>query len=684
MLPVGCPPPPPALVLDQPQEPLDLEHLKALLKQKVYSTTKGDRDLEEAPGSVTVIRSWEIEESGARTLADLLARLPGIQIQHDDKGDRLVWVRGVSHGDNERLLLVIDGIPKRETGASAWSPDERIDLHAVERVEVIRGPGSALYGGNAYAGIVSVFTRKAGGTRLTGEAGNQGAASLAFQSGQAVGDQWWSTAASVVRSDGWPSERGRSGAPTDNRTARSTRTLQTRVGAGGLSANLIHANHDYAYPLHDLGTKRESTYAYTMGSLAWEGPLRAWSFLGRVYGDHTRYGFRSEVRNANQTLKQEKLQKRHSLVQGFDAQAALSWGEASRLLVGANGEFNKATRLEEEWNPTSSDPAKRYFINSWLSQNGEGPGYNTARTKNFALFAQNEGEYAEGRLGLTLGLRWDRFEGFGSELSPRAGLVVKATETDTFKFLAGKAFRPPTLRQLFVRRSDGKQPGNPDLLPEQARTLEVEWLHRLGSAHSLRATLFRSRYTHTLLTVAEGPWQNGTTPRILGGLEGELKGNWAPDFLGLRSASATLHGTYLRETFESTPAGDVPLEYVARKAIHAGVALRWEHAHASASWNWIGRRNPGRVYDPALGRVVDTYHEGVGSAYPALKAQDNLGAFGILNLTLGWHLRRGWKVELLAHNLLDRLAFNPTYDPDTYYDVTRERRSVLLRVGLLR
>ncbi len=679
---------PPALALQDPAQDTgpSLESLKALMQQKVYSATKGTLEMENAPATLAVFTARDIETSGARTLADLLKQVPGIVVLNDDKGDQMIWIRGVVNGDNERVLLLVDGIPFRETGASSWAPDERFDLHAVERIEIVRGPGSALYGGNAFAGVISVFTRTGiGRMRLRGSTGSQGTASLAYQDGEEGPDLWWSFAASAFRSDGWASERGRTGAPTANGTARDARTIQARAGlASGFSGSLAHGLRNYDYPLHDVGTQRESTYAYTLGSLVHEGQWGAWGTVVRGYADQARFGFVSRVRNLDQTLKQEKIQKRQSLVHGLDAQAAWAPSPGKRLLLGMNVEHNIASRLEEEWNPTSSDPAKRYFINSWLSQHGEGPGYNTARTRNLAFFAQHESRHFSDRLTLTAGLRWARFEGFGNEYSPRAGVVVKATGSDTFKVLAGKAFRPPTLRQLFVRRSDGKQPGNPELRPEVGRTFEAEWLHRFTPNTALRTIWFQSRYDRALVSIAEGPWQNGTLPRTIRGLELEFQGVAVPASGPLKSISYTLGGSRLLRAAEDSPARSVPLEYVPQSTANARLTLQGQRMHLSTSLGWMGRRNPGQVFDPSLGAVVDTYHGSVPAAYAAYKNRDNLGAILTQDLALGWRFRAGWSLDLAVHNLWNKKAFNPTYDPDTYYDVTREPRAWTLRLGLVR
>jgi len=655
---------------------LSLEELQDIT---IYVASKTPRTLLDAPGIVSVIGREEIQASGARTLADLLKRVPGVQVLNDFSGHRQVWIRGVINAENERVLLLIDGVPRREAASAHWSPDEEIDIQDIERIEITRGPGSALYGGNAYAGVISVHMRRgASPWAVQAGAGNRSTGQASVRGGHDFGAGSLRLAGSYYDTDGWRSERGRNGGPSDNATERRAQTLQARLDLdSGFAFDLTAGNLDYRYPLHPVLTRRDSYYTYYLAALKYARQVGDWNVSTRFSADDSRMGFDSLALNANGTPRQIKEQKKTSRVYGWEGQADWQQSATLRWIFGASADHNRAVRLEEEWNPGHRDPARRYFINSWLSQNGEGPGENSATTRSHAVFVQNEARSADGRYGLTTGLRWDRFDGFGDQLSPRLAFVYLPSEGRALKLLAGEAFRPPTIRQLYVRRSDGKQPGNPFLDPEVVRTYEAEWLQQFGEHWQLRADVFSNRFENTTVTIAEGPWQSSPIPRRIDGAELELKGSWE-----LRDwrVSWFVNHTNLFTAHDETPHGDIDIPYLATRLGNAGVTAQRGDWQFYTALNWVGRRNDGLSYDPADGSITNTYHTDPGfAAFPEFRARDNKGGYVTQDVSVRWQ-RGALTSELIVHNLWDRLHFDPTYDPDIYYDVTRERRSVMLRL----
>jgi outer membrane receptor protein involved in Fe transport len=133
--------------------------LESLL-DTVYSAAKHEQEIGESPSSITVISREDIEASGANTMADLLRLVPGMDVVissafYTSVSSRLNW-----NTENQYYLVLVDG---REAnvellGRPFWEL-EPISLDDIERIEVIRGPGSALYGANAVAGVISITTR---------------------------------------------------------------------------------------------------------------------------------------------------------------------------------------------------------------------------------------------------------------------------------------------------------------------------------------------------------------------------------------------------------------------------------------------------------------------------------------------------------------------------------------------
>ncbi len=665
----------------------DFKGIKALLETQVESATKVARPLSEAPGAITVITASDIQESGARTLADLLKRVPGVQIGDNRANVLMVWIRGITTTYNERVLLLIDGVPKRDATLSEWAPDERFDLQGVDRIEFIRGPGSALHGGNALGGVISIHTRDDPSyQRLSVTAGQEGTAELNLRGGAVREGLTLNYSGRAFKTDGYESERGLKGAPSNNTNARASRNFQ--VGGaldGGFGFTLNGADFDYRYPMHEIYNARDARYTYSLGSMFHRLEGRWGSWVNRFYFDHTRIRFHETVVNPDGSIKQVKDQDKQGLVLGIDSQVTWDLTQAHTLVAGMNGEKNKATYSEEEWNPDSTNPVHpTYLFNSWLSQHGEGPGRNIARTVNYSAFTQDESRFFDRQLILTAGVRFDRFEGFGNQLSPRLGVVLLPRDGTALKLLWGDAFRPPTFRQLYVVRFDGFQPGNPNLKPERSNTLEMEASQRLGRSSNVKLGAFITTLRDTSVTIADGPWQTSPIPRKIQGLEGEFRSELSFDSTWLLTGSFFVNGAYLLKAYDDTPLGSVNIASVAPWTGNMGVTLRTAHLTLFSAWNWVGRRNAGYVYNPAINQVVYTYHSSIAPAYQVWKDKDNKGGYVVQDLDLAWvpASHNTLRLDLKVKNLWNTRYYNPTHDPDTYYDVLGQQRMAELRLSL--
>ena len=151
----------------------------------VYVTaTRVEKELQQVPMSVTVMTADEVRKSGARTVGELLEDVPGVQIQNDgSQGLKRVSIRGE---DAFRTLVLIDGQKISEQKSMSGSP-MLIDASRIERIEVIKGPASVLYGSDAIGGVVNIITKKGGEKPVEGEVwtGFSGA-SRGFSEGMAV------------------------------------------------------------------------------------------------------------------------------------------------------------------------------------------------------------------------------------------------------------------------------------------------------------------------------------------------------------------------------------------------------------------------------------------------------------------------------------------------------------------
>src|SRR5882724_4244957 len=157
---------------------LDLE---SLLSTKVITASKFSENLADAPGIISVISQDELRRFGGMTLQEVLERVPGLSLTSAYFTDRsLVAARGDQIKINGgHILFLINGRPTREVLEGGLISDllEAFPVNALEKIEVIKGPGSVLYGSNAFSAVVNLITKKAEATGLTisGFGGEKGA-----------------------------------------------------------------------------------------------------------------------------------------------------------------------------------------------------------------------------------------------------------------------------------------------------------------------------------------------------------------------------------------------------------------------------------------------------------------------------------------------------------------------------
>jgi len=189
-----------AVVPGEAQEPQDLtslspEELFALPTQGESTASKYLNKVTDAPASVSIVTAEEIRLYGYRTLADVLNSVRGIAISYD-RNYTYLGFRGLSRpGDlNTRILVLIDGHRLNDNVFdSALVGDEfPVDLENVERVEIIRGPGGAVYGTSAFSAVISVVTKRGGevhGLEATGSLGTLDTRGLRLGWGTAIGNR---------------------------------------------------------------------------------------------------------------------------------------------------------------------------------------------------------------------------------------------------------------------------------------------------------------------------------------------------------------------------------------------------------------------------------------------------------------------------------------------------------------
>ena len=147
--------------------------LEELMNVKVITASGFLQTTAEAPSTVTVISAQQIAERGYEQLEDALRDVPGIDMIHvNGYVPTLIYFRGMYGAENQRALLMIDGIVENNILGSNDMAGPAYSLHNVQRIEIIWGPVSALYGANAFGGVINIITKK--GADINGVHAEQG------------------------------------------------------------------------------------------------------------------------------------------------------------------------------------------------------------------------------------------------------------------------------------------------------------------------------------------------------------------------------------------------------------------------------------------------------------------------------------------------------------------------------
>ena len=496
-------------------------------EQTVTGASRRPQPLSETPSAVTVITAEEIRAHGYHTLADALRWVRGVYVTYD-RNYSFVGVRGLQRpGDyNNKVLLTLDGhsLNGNVFGDGLFGSELGLDLETIERIEVVRGPGSALYGSNAVLAVVNLVTRRPSrerGVTLSGRAGGSGEGrAFASVASSRAGRPEWSLSGS------WQGARGADlyfpefddplthrGIAVDADGEQGT-SLFGRADWRGLSLSARFNERMKRVPTGafatTFGDRRTRTYdGHNFVELSGSRELSPeFELHGRAYWDGTRYrGYYIFGPDSATTVNYDRGD---GDVLGTEWRG--HWSPAPRQVVtfGVVGEWNARTELVN----FDLDPFVRYVD---LHR----------RSSVIAGYVANEQRLGR-RAILTAGTRVDRYPGFDPVLSPRADLVIRALPRLSWKLLAGAAFRAPS---MFEREyAFDNVVANPALGPERVRTLETELNGTTG-----RVTVTLSAYLNSVRGLIDfrqvdsiGTIQYVNRDQVRGrGLEGEVETVWA-------------------------------------------------------------------------------------------------------------------------------------------------------------
>ena len=486
---------------------LSIEELMKIQVDTVYGASKFEQKVTEAPSSVTIITADEIQKYGYRTLADLLQSVPGFYVTND-RNYVYAGVQGISRPSdyNGHILVLIDGHRMNDDiyDSAFIGTESIIDLDLAERVEIIRGPGSSLYGTNAFLGVINVITKRGGdlnGAELSADAG-----SLQTFRGRASYGQKYANGLELLLSESVYNSKGNrqlffpefNSPATNNGIAQDADTdrfhstfLSTTYGdftfrAGYVSREKRIPTASFDTVFNDPRTRTIDARAY--GDLQYHHVFGdEWEFNARGYYDWYKYDAQYIYDYSGAGIPPSTINKDYARSDwwGVDLSVSRRLWERHRFTLGTEEIFN-TRQLQGNYDQ------QPYFL-YLLSQHS---------TTIYAVYAQDEFTIRKNLL-LTAGMRYDRYSTFGGTLNPRLGLIYAPQENTAIKVLYGQAFRAPNVYELYYQAPTGYET-NPNLHPETIKKTEIIF-ERYFQKHAYLSTSGFYQVMHGLISQEPDP-----------------------------------------------------------------------------------------------------------------------------------------------------------------------------------
>jgi outer membrane receptor for ferrienterochelin and colicins len=607
---------------------LPLEALMEVEVPKVYGASKIEQKTTEAPASITIVSADEIKKYGYRTLADILASAPGFFVSYD-RNYAFLGTRGVSLGDfNSRVLLLVDGhrVNNNLTDGAYIGPEFILDIDLIDRVEIIRGPGSVLYGNNAVFGVINVITRQGrqlNGTEVSGEYG-----SFDTYKARVTYGKLFTNGVQLMLSGTYYDSGGQD--------RLFYKEFNTPAQNNGVAQNLD-------------GGSLESFF----GSLGYRDFALEGAFINREKQNPTAQFSTTFNDPRLRTTDQQgyaTLKYAHSFPEVVDVTAKIYYdgyvhkiGYPQSLVIGTNVVFSAFSTEKDvgEWWGAELQLNKRLWERHVITLGAEyrddfrqeqqisGQNPITRTRQSYGIYAQ--GDFALlTNLHLDGGVRYDQYSDFDPAIDPRVALIYNPFEKSTFKFIYGAAFRAPNFSELSDPRFQA-------IKPEEITAYELVYEQQIGQHLRSSITGFYNQMNN-LIVFNSGSFTNFNAETE--GLEMALEGFWANGTRGRVSYS-------LQDTRDHSVGWDMPDSPTHLIKLNLSVPLVGDKLFAGAEFQYTSTRL-------SLHNTTDA------SGQPLTVQGADAAGYGILNLTLfSQNFIKNLEFSASLYNVFDRKYSDP-------------------------
>ncbi|MFT3682108.1 MAG: TonB-dependent receptor plug domain-containing protein [Ferruginibacter sp.] len=607
--------------------------LKELMDINVVTATGSAQKINEAPSTMNVITAQQIKERGYEQLEDALRDVPGIDFIHTNGYvPTLIYFRGMYGAENLRALLMINGIPENNIIGSNDMAGPAYNLHNVERIEVIWGPASALYGANAFGGVINIITKT--GANING-----------FQAEKGFGT--FNTSVDKVQF----------GINKSNFDIALSGSLYSTDGPKftNRDPNYTASYVDKAYSFNAVISYSGKQLKSTLGARIYNTPMGWGTFLNsptvflglppQGYNNSGVFGLIARDVRGEKSGLQETYARTFYIQEEFKPNDKLNFtsrlvyretgiGEKSYAYVTLDGRklyrvptASYSNRVEGEVIANYNSAGNKYQFSAGVQYYRENiergsRGINVDSTTVFLLdgrdtllnlystfkerlydIRNNFGSFVQfvlntkmlTKTSFTIGARYDYNNYYGNPVSPRLAVVSQPNKKLTLKLLFGIAYRAPTNTEIYQTSPDFK------LKIEKARTFEANIIYHQSPKVLWQINGFRNELRDVIVLgnlVNLNPDKNPGEFNINGA---EIK----LDVLFSNVASAFANFTYQNAVGKNLITGLVrKLSGVASVKGNFGVTLKKENLFTfNITGNWVGTRQTPRTdpYGPVAG-----------------------------------------------------------------------------------
>lgn len=588
---------------------LPLEDLLDIRVQEVSLASGFKQRSTQAPAVTSVITAQEIQASGANDIADVLRMVPGLYVEPNEMFEQNYQIRAIESFSNNETLMLINGQPYKnllsgDRGAWAGFPVENI-----ARIEVIRGPGSALYGADAFSGVLNIITKTGQdidgtqtGARIASERGRD---AWLLHGGEYQGVElatnlhYYSTHSDSALNQFMPppADQATANPPLASSQGEADNRLKRINASLDLSKANWRFNMDYygvrstfyaeAGVTNDDSSEDEDRGNITLSyhnedwhpdwELDAELSYTRWNSQEQYYEnlslldavtdiDSSSLGATSGLYDIQQSEEHWRLHS-HFLYRGWNKH---------KLHFGLGYTDERLADLDASVHYADADNLQHSLaLADAFTRNNPSPD-----RRIFHAFAQDTWSIRR-NLELTAGLRYDRYSDFGSSTNPRLALVWQTSDALSSKFLYGKAFMAPTYSLLNIQ-DDSFITANSDLTPQLIETYELAFDYHPNKTWNLALNLFYYEVEDKFGLVPLGDKQGLSLQNLekQNGHGGELEVHWRMSEHSKLSAHYAYAKTNEREqAFSGYPLHQSYLRHhwVFNQAWYLNSQLNWAH-----------------------------------------------------------------------------------------------------------